>query len=153
MQPASERPDGSETPALPVTWRPLGVRLASVFFGALLFIVCAVAWLTFDPEVKAKFSAYQRGTLVVMGLGVVALLHALGRARVTATQAGLTVVNGWRTRQYEWAEVLAVHLPSGAPWATVDLSDGTTASLTALQSSDGIRARRAVLEIRSLLER
>ena len=35
-------------------------------------------------------------------------------------------------------------LPPGAPWATLDLSDGTTVSAMGIQGSDGARARRAV---------
>ena len=30
-----------------------------------------------------------------------------------------------------------MHLPPGAPWATLDLADGTTISAMAIQGSDG----------------
>ena len=55
--------------------------------------------------------------------------NALWRSRVTATADRLTVVNGYRTRHYEWSQVIAVSLRRGRPWATADLSDGTTVSL------------------------
>jgi len=63
------------------------------------------------------------------------------------------VVNGYRRREYEWAEIVAVHLPPGAPWMTLDLSDGTTASALGIQGSDGARARTAVRQLRALLDR
>jgi hypothetical protein len=77
--------------------------------------------------------------------------NALVRSRVTATTDALTVVNGYRKRSYEWSQVIGVSLRRGAPWGTLDLSDGTTVSLIGVQGSDGERARRAVREIRATI--
>jgi hypothetical protein len=136
---------------LPHTWRPLGVRLAGAFFGGLLLVVCAVAWFTFDAETRARFTVFQRGTLVFLGMIAFAAGFALVRSRVVAEADRLVVVNGYRKRTYEWAEVLAIHLPPGAPWAVLDLADGTSAPAMGIQGSDGGRARRAVTQLRSLL--
>jgi hypothetical protein len=136
---------------LPHTWRPLGVRLAGAFFGGLLLAVCAVAWFTFDAETRARFTVFQRGTLVFLGMIAFAAGFALVRSRVVAEPDRLVVVNGYRKRTYEWAEVLAIHLPPGAPWAVLDLADGTSAPAMGIQGSDGGRARRAVTQLRSLL--
>ena len=143
-------PAGSEV-ELPHTWRPLGVRLAGAFFGGLLLVVCAVAWFTFDAETRAKFTVFQRGTLVFLGLIAFAAGFALVRSRVVAEADRLVVVNGYRKRTYEWAEVLAIHLPPGAPWAVLDLADGTSAPAMGMQGSDGGRARLAVRQVRRLL--
>ena len=64
-----------------------------------------------------------------MGFGLIgfAAFYALVRSRVVAETDRLVVVNGYRRREYDWAEVLAVHLPPGAPWAVLDLADGTSA--------------------------
>lgn len=139
--------------ALPRTWRPLGVRLAAVFFGLLLVIICAAAWFGFDAETRSRFTALQKGTLVGFGLLTTVLFHALGRARLTADDSGLTVVNGYRTRHYEWAQVVRIALPSGAPWARIDLADGTEKPVMAIQGSDGKRARDAVRQVRALIDR
>jgi hypothetical protein len=145
-------PAGSEV-TLPHTWRPLGVRLAGAFFGGLLLVVCAAAWLTFDPETRSKFNPVQRGTLVLLGLLFLGAGYALARSRVVAQADRLVVVNGYRRREYEWAEVLAVHLPPGAPWAVLDLADGTSAPAMGIQGSDGARAKRQVRELRAVLAR
>lgn len=63
------------------------------------------------------------------------------------------MVNGFRTRRLEWEEVVAIHLPAGAPWATLDLADGTTISAMALQGSDGQRACDGVRQVRALIDR
>jgi hypothetical protein len=53
----------------------------------------------------------------------------------------------------EWEQVLGVHLPAGAPWATLDLADGTTISAMAFQGSDGKVARDGVRQLRALIDR
>jgi hypothetical protein len=138
---------------LPHTWRPLGVRLAAGLFGGGLLVVCVAAWLTFDPETRARFNPLQRGTLIMFGLVGFAAFFALARSRVVAEPDKLVVVNGYRRREYEWAELIAVHLPPGAPWAVLDLADGTSAAAMGIQGSDGGRARQAVRELRALIAR
>ena len=146
-------PAGSERalPALPHTWRPFGARLAGIVFGGALLVVCAFAWFSFDDETRAKFTWFQRGTLVFLGLLAFSAWFALVRSRVVATDDKLVVVNGYRRYEYDWAEVVAVNLPPGAPWLTLDLSDGTTASALAIQGSDGARAKGAVRDLRRLI--
>ena len=149
--PAGSEP--AETVSLPHTWRPLGVRVASAVLGIGLLVVCALAWVGFDDETRARFTPFQRGTLVFLGLVAFAAWFALMRSRVVAERDRLVVVNGYRRREYEWAEVIAVHLPPGAPWVTLDLADGTTVPAMGIQGSDGDRARRAVRELRALVDR
>ncbi|WP_203337962.1 PH domain-containing protein [Nocardioides limicola] len=138
---------------LPHTWRPFGVRMAALLVGVGLAVVCAAAWFAFPPEIRAMFTLFQKGTLVVMGAGLFVMGHALVRSKVVATEAGLVVVNGYRTREFAWPQALAVRLPAGAPWAVLDLADGTSCPMMGIQGSDGAQARRAVLELRSLLDR
>lgn len=157
MPAASEPVRGSEhpraLPPLPQTWRPLGVRIAVLGFGLMLVVVCAAAWFGFDQSVRDRFTWLQLATLFVMGAGLASCGWALARARVTATVESLIVVNGFRTRQLAWEEVLAIHLVEGAPWATLDLADGTTISAMGLQGSDGRRARDGVRAVRALIDR
>jgi len=144
-------PADSERVALPHTWRPLGPRMAGIAGGLMLLLLLLATWVLLPPAVRDQFTTFQRITLVVMlGLGG-AIFHALTRSRLDATEAGLTVVNGYKVRHLEWAEVVAVHLPPGAPWATLDLADGETCAVMGIQGSDGARARRAVRQVRALL--
>jgi hypothetical protein len=140
-------------PSLPHTWRPLGVRLAVLFFGGLLAVVCVAGWFAVGSDVRAKVTVYQEATLVLIAAMALAVAWGLFRCRVTATTEGLEVVNGYRTHHYEWPEVLAVHMPQGAPFPTLDLADGTSRPTLGIQSSDGDRARRAVRELRVLVAR
>lgn len=148
--PAASEPVSA--PALPARFRPFGVRMAGWLFGGALFLVGAVVWLAFPQEVRDAFTAPQRATLIVMFLGAVVIGHALGRCRVDADEQGLRVVNGYRTHELSWPQVVAVRLRPGNPWATLDLADGTSVSAMGIQGSDGQRARRQVTQLRRLIE-
>jgi hypothetical protein len=127
------------------------VRVAVWVFGAMLLALVVAVWIGLGAEVRGQFTPFQRGTLVFMALLLFGSWNALVRSRVTATTEGLTVVNGYRKRTYEWSQVIGVQLRRGAPWGTLDLSDGTTISLIGVQGSDGDRARRAVRELRATI--
>ncbi len=140
-------------PALPHTFRPIGVRIAAYAFGFLLLLVVLVIWFAFPQEVRDQFTIFQRATVIFFGLCAAVAGHALARSRVVARDASVTVVNGYRSRTYEWSEVVVVSLRAGSPWATLDLSDGTTVSVMAIQGSDGSRAVTQVKQLRALVSR
>lgn len=139
-------------PPLPVRIRPFGVRLAGWVFGVLLFLVGAAVWVALPERAQEGFTSLQRVTVIGMFLGAVLVGHALGRCRVDAHEAGLRVVNGYRSRDLSWAEVLSVRLAPGNPWATLDLADGTSLAAMGIQGSDGERARRQVRTLRALID-
>jgi hypothetical protein len=147
---ASTGPTGAGGVALPKTWRPFGVRAAGGIFGAALLVILVAAWISFPASVKEQFSLWQRITTIVLFGGFLAVEWGLMRCRATATTDGLTVVNGYKVRAFEWAQVVGVRMPVGAPWVTLDLDDGTTCAVMAIQGSDGLRARRAYTELKKL---
>ncbi|HYF71620.1 MAG TPA: PH domain-containing protein [Nocardioides sp.] len=154
--PAGSSAAGAATggaPSLPHTWRPLGVRVAGVVLGAGLVVCFGLAWIGFDQETRDKFTPFQLGTLAFLGLLAFSVWFALVRCRVVAEPERLVVVNGYRRRELAWAQVVGVRLPPGAPWVTLDLADGTTLSAMGIQGSDGDRARRAVRELRAVVDR
>jgi hypothetical protein len=137
---------------LPHTWRPLGPRIAGAVAGGVLVVMAFFLWFGFDAETRDAITPFQRGTVIALGLVMLGALYALIRSRVVAHPGGLTVVNGYRRRDFEWAQVVAVHLPPGAPWVTLDLADGSTVPAMGIQGSDGARAKDAVRELRSLVD-
>lgn len=139
-------------PARLRTWRPLGVRLSGIFFSALLLVVSTAAWVYLPADIKAVFTPTQRATTIGLYLAALGVWWAMMRSRVTATEGGLVVVNGFKRRDLEFAQVVSVRLPRGAPWAQLNLSDGTTVPAMGIQGSDGKRAQRAVSELRALIE-
>lgn len=137
--------------SLPRTWRPFGARIAATVLGGMLLVVVLTVWIAWGADVRSRFTPFQKSTLVFFGLLAFACWFALVRSRITAHQRGVTVVNGFRRHDLAWTQVLAVNLRRGAPWAGLDLSDGTSISVLAIQGSDGQRAIRAVQELRALV--
>lgn len=137
--------------SLPHTWRPLGPRIAGIVSGLVLLALFLVAYFTFDDATQEKFTVFQIGTLAALWLGGGALMNALVRSRVVAERDRLIVINGYKRRELDWAQVVAVRLPPGAPWVTLDLADGDAISAMGIQGSDGARARRAVQQLRALV--
>ena len=151
--PAGSDPVPARAPVpLPHTWRPLGVRLAALIFGGGLLVICAMAWVGLDAEIRDRFTGPQKATLLGLGLMMVAALHALSRSRITAEPDRVVVVNGYRRRVFDRHAVVAVSLGRGAPWATLDLDDGTSVPAMGIQGSDGDRARDAVHQLRAVLD-
>ncbi len=148
--PAACDPSGQLT--LPHTWRPLGPRIAAAVAGGTLFFITALLWIGFDQDTKDAVTPFQRGTVIAMFLLGFACLYALIRSRVQAHPDRLVVINGYRRREYDWAEIVAVRFNPGAPWVSLDLADGTSASALGIQGSDGARATIAVRQLRLLLD-
>ena len=148
--PAGSEPKGG-LPALPRTWRPLGPRVMGVGVTVCLVAVVAAGWFTLDAETRSRFTTFQRGTLVFFGLIYLALMLGLLRSRAVAYADRLVVVNGYRRHEYGWPQIVAARLPPGAPWVTLDLADGETASVLGIQGSDGARARRDLRELKALV--
>ena len=136
---------------LPHTWRPFGVRVVGVIAGFGLLAMCIGAWVALGEDIRSRFTPFQKGTMVALGLLGAAVWYALLRSRLSATDDDVSVVNGYRSRHYDWAQIVAVRLRRGAPWAEMDLSDGTTIPVMAIQGSDGDRAKTAVREFRQAL--
>lgn len=137
--------------ALPRTLRPLGIRLVGITGGVLLFVCFAAFWFAIPDSVREDFEIIQKTTALLFGAGIFACFLSLVRSRVDVTAQGLVVVNGFRTHTLAWAQVVSISMPPGAPWATLDLADGTTRSVMALQAADGRRAQEGVRFIRERL--
>jgi hypothetical protein len=139
--------------SLPRTFRPLGVRIAAATAACSLVSLVVVLWLLLSDEVQETFSTLQRVTLVIVFAVMVVVLYGLFRTSARASTQGLTVVNGFRTRRFDWAQIVRVSLSRNRPWALVDLDDGSTQSVMAIQSSDGERATRAASDLAQILAR
>jgi hypothetical protein len=144
----SQRPDDI---ALPTRYRPFGARLAAAAAGIVLTGAVAFLWLMLPGEVQDDFTAFERGTLIAFFLAMLVVLFAVYRSSATADADDLTVVNGYRTHHYGWAQIVRVSLSPNRPWALIDLADGETMSVLAIQGSDGERAVRSARELATVL--
>jgi Bacterial PH domain len=137
-------------PELPVTYRPKWGRIVPYSLAIVVLALCTVLAILL-PGGTHGFRPVDR--LGVFGVGVLAaaFLCVLARPHVIARPTGLRVVNLFRSRNLEWAEVIEVNLRSGDPWVLLDLSDGDTLAAMGIQANDGLRAQQAAHELRRLV--
>jgi hypothetical protein len=146
-------PDGTPpVPELPWRYRPLGIRLMGTAMGSLLVGALVVIWVAMPPSVREQFNIEQRITLLLIFAAMLAFLYGIARSAIKADADGLRIVNVYRVRRLEWAQVVHIRLQPGDPWAVLDIDDGTTIKAMAIQGSDGRRARRATAQLRALVD-
>lgn len=135
---------------LPLTYRPRKGRIVPYALAGLTVLVCT-ALAAALPGGTGQFGLADRLGIVGIGVAVAAFLCVLARPRATVDEGGLRVVNIFRARTLEWAEVVDVSLNRGDPWVMLDLSDGETIAVMAIQASDGDYARRSAQELLELV--
>ncbi|MBA2699029.1 MAG: PH domain-containing protein [Nocardioidaceae bacterium] len=119
---------------------------AVALVGTMVFL-----WLMLPQSVQDRFSTLQRATVIAFLAAMVAVLHALFRTLARAEAPGLTIVNGYKTRRFEWAEIVSVSFNPNRPWALLDLADGDTVVVMAIQNADGARASRSARELAGVI--
>ncbi len=147
-------PAGSDATApttLPRTWRPLGARVVAALAAVVLVATMVFFWLLLPASVQDRFSALQRVTLIAFFAAMVVALYALIRTSARAEVGGLTIVNGYKTWRFAWAEIVRVSFNANRPWALLDLADGGTVVVMAIQYADGARARQSARELAAVI--
>lgn len=91
-----------------------------------------------------------------VGFVALAILLGWGLSRFALvgadpSETGLVVRNLLLTRRLEWAEVLGIRYGSGDPWVSLDLSDGDTLAVMAIQRADGKRATAEASRLATLI--
>ena len=129
------------------TYRPGGARIVAYGVAAVLTVVVVAIGMAL-PDVVV-WTPPQLFTLGLIGLGILAALHGIGRSFVRVDDDGLTVVNGYRRHRLKWSDVQAIVMKRGAPWPTAILAgtDERSVILFAIQGSDGEVARKAAADL------
>jgi hypothetical protein len=134
-------------------YRPFGARLVVVVMAVTLVGAVTFLWAAMPAEVRAQFSWPQRITILFFFAAILLALWGMFRTSVTISNSGLVITNIFKVRSYDWAQVLAISLHRGDPWAVLDLSDGTSVVAMAIQGSDGARTNGILHEIGEQIEK
>lgn len=130
-----------------IVFRPVTVRVAAYASGIIVLLgMCGGA------IVLTSFQWGGRLLLVLIGVLALVFCHLEASVKVTAFPDRLVVRNVWRVRSFEWPEVLGVSFPMGDPWAMINLADGHTHPLNAIQRYDGKRAISAAHQLQHLIQ-
>ncbi|TQM58300.1 PH domain-containing protein [Humibacillus xanthopallidus] len=124
--------------ALGVAWTAL------IVFGGLAVLM--------PVETLGHWSIIDR--LMFFALGVVIAVVAWRYASISAvpSREGLIVRNLVLTRTLTWPEVVGVQFGGGEPWVTLDLDDGDTLAVMAIQKADGEVSGREASRLAALVQ-
>jgi len=124
--------------------------VATVLGTAQAVVLTALA-VALPHDGPGAFQWPDRLGVLVMAALIGWLMSRYARIEAIPSEAGLAVRNLFYTRQLAWAQIVAVRFDDGAPWVVLDLADGDTLSLLAIQRADGARAVEAARRLATLV--
>lgn len=127
------------------TYRPGGTRFVA-YGAAVVILVVAYAIGAALPK-NIVFTGAQITTLLLIYVAILAVVHGIGRSYVRASDEGVEIRNGYRTRVIAWPDVRGISMRRGAPWPTLVHGDDERTVLFALQGTDGPRTKKAIDEL------
>lgn len=131
-------PDGGDRRAdLHRPVRPRVSLLVARAVAASVVVVLTVVAVVLPGEGREGFRLLDRLGVVAVGLAVAAVLWRFSSVVALPSEQGLHVRNLLVRRDLEWAQIVTVRFGGGAPWAVLDLADGDTLPVMAVQRSDG----------------
>lgn len=113
------------------------VSIAAAGISVVLFGV--VAWLLPGPDDGGDWRFGDRLMMWGLGLAIAAFLVRYARIGAWPQSAALRVRNLLLTREIPWAEIEDVRFGGGEPWVQLELLDGETVAVMAIQRADGPR--------------
>jgi hypothetical protein len=132
--------DGAFRPRLA---RVVTLAVALVVLAGTAVLVVALPGLT-PPDVAA-FAGF--------GLLVAWFCWRQATVRAVPDDEGITVRNLLLTRRLAWAQVVSVRFGQGRPWVQLDLDDGDTLAVMAIQRADGAAADAEARRLATLVAR
>src|SRR4051794_23110979 len=114
-------------------FRPRAARRVSIVLGVLVVVGAALIMVLVPQMPGVTFGPGDQVGTAVFTLAVLWLLWRQGAVRAVPDERGLTVRNFIYTRTVEWAEIVGVSFGAGGPWVQMDLSDGDTLAVMAIQ--------------------
>lgn len=134
-------------------FRPRAGRVVPLVLGALLLVMMLAIALSLPRLMGRPVGAGDRVAISVLGVLAAAFLHRLASVRADATPDTLVVRNILASRRLAWAEVVSVRFGPDRPWVQLDLADGETLAVMAVQRADGARAQAEARRLATLVAR
>ncbi|WP_324653907.1 PH domain-containing protein [Georgenia sp. H159] len=132
-------------------FRPRAARwVASVLFVLSVLALPALLLVMAVNRLEMPWTDVVGFTVTAAALAWLCFRQAAVRA--VPDDTGITVRNFIRVRRLDWAQVVSVRFGPNSPWAQLDLSDGTTLAVMAVQSADGDHGRREAGRLAALVQ-
>lgn len=136
---------------LHVPFRPRAARVVSIVLGILTVAGATALVVTVPLVAQVTFTAGDIAGTAALTFVLLWLCWRQGGVRAVPDESGLAVRNIIYTRTVEWAEIVSLTFGDGSPWAQLDLSDGDTLAVMAIQRADGAYARTEARRLATLI--
>ncbi len=130
---------------------PRRARAVAVVLGLLVVITMVVLAVILPNTGAVAFHAYDRALTVGTGLLIGFVLWRYSRISAVPDEQGLVVRNLIYTTRLSWPQIVSVQFGGGAPWARLDLADGESLPVMAVQRADGPRAEQEARRLATLV--
>ena len=117
--------------------RPRRGRLVGRVVAAGVLLVLGIPALVVNRSGPGTWTRTDRVAILAVVVAIAWGLTRLAGVRAVPGERGLRVRNLLLTRDLEWTEIVAVRFGGGSPWVVLDLDDGDTLSVMAVQRDDG----------------
>lgn len=129
------------------TFRPVRARQVAWAVAGLSVVVLTVIGFALPGA-----GWWDRAAFVVTGLLVAWFMSRQAGVRADPSPAGLKVRNLFLGRDLEWAEIVTVRFGPDRSWVQLDLADGDTLAVMAIQRADGKFAEAEARRLATLVE-
>jgi hypothetical protein len=131
-----------------------GVRGRRSAIGVGIAQAVVLIWVAAAMSSSGRDAAhwYDRAGVLLLSVAIAALLWRFARLAAFPTEQGLLVRNLSGDRQLVWPEIVSVRFGGGSPWVTLDLADGESLAVMAIQRADGARADDEARRLATLVD-
>ncbi|HEY0117841.1 MAG TPA: PH domain-containing protein [Cellulomonas sp.] len=131
--------------------RPFRPRLARAVTLTIAVVVVALTALL--VAALTRVPAGDRTGIALVGLAVAWFCSREAAVVARPDDVGLTVRNLLVVRRLTWAQIVDVRFGEGRPWVQLDLDDGDTLAVMAIQRADGTTAQQEARRLATLVAR
>lgn len=134
-------------------FRPRAARAVSLVLGAAVLVMMVLIAALLPRIVGGPASVGDRLGIVGFGVAVAWFLHREAGVRALPDPQGMTVRNLLVTTRITWPQVVSVRFGPDRPWVQLDLADGQSLAVMAVQRADGDRAQQEARRMATLVAR
>jgi hypothetical protein len=145
-------PDAADPASVPpdAPFRPRRGRALPLVMATVALTVCT--GVAVGMGATGQWGVGDQLMLVALGAALAAFLWRYASIRAVPDADGITVRNLLVTRRVEWADVVEVLFPEGAPWVSFELADDDELAVMAVQRADGDLGRAEARRLARLVD-
>ena len=131
-------------------FRPRAARAVSWVLGVLT-VLGALAVIVMLPAAGVDYGPADAAGTAALAVLICWFLSRQGGVSARPDEEGLHVRNLIHSRDVGWAEIVSLGFGDGTPWAQLDLTDGSTLAVMAIQRADGERGHSEARRLATLI--